>query len=101
MAKSRGGFSPVIAIDRRSSRPLHRQIYDAYRTGILTRTLQPGQQIPSTRELAAQLGISRMPVLGAYTQLLAEGYFESRVGAGTFISSSLPEELTSCVSTRP
>jgi GntR family transcriptional regulator/MocR family aminotransferase len=43
--------------------------------------------------LALELGISRMPVLNAYAQLLAEGYFESRVGSGTVVSRSLPERL--------
>jgi GntR family transcriptional regulator/MocR family aminotransferase len=96
MKKKPGGFSPVIAVDRKAAKPLHRQIYDAYRTTIIGRNLQPGQQIPSTRILASELGISRTPVLTAYDQLLAEGYFESRVGAGTFVSSSLPEQWMSC-----
>jgi GntR family transcriptional regulator / MocR family aminotransferase len=83
---------PLIAVDRKSNRPLHRQIYDAYRNGVVGRTLRPGQAIPSTRALASELGISRIPVLTAYEQLLAEGYFESRIGAGTFVSSSLPDQ---------
>jgi GntR family transcriptional regulator/MocR family aminotransferase len=83
---------PLIAVDRRSHTPLHRQIYDAYRAAIAGRNLRPGQAIPSTRALASELGISRIPVLTAYEQLLAEGYFESRVGAGTMVSSSLPEQ---------
>jgi len=45
--------------------------------------------VSSTRELARDLRISRLPVLDAYAQLVAEGYFETRVGAGTFIASSL------------
>jgi GntR family transcriptional regulator / MocR family aminotransferase len=88
------GISPVITVDRKMAKPLHRQIYDAYRAKIVGRDLLPGQIIPSTRELARELRISRIPVLNAYAQLLAEGYFESRVGAGTFVSSSLPERLT-------
>jgi GntR family transcriptional regulator/MocR family aminotransferase len=44
--------------------------------------------------LASELGISRIPVLNAYAQLLAEGYFESRVGAGTQICGSLPDHVT-------
>lgn len=91
--KSSGGISPVIAVDRRSRRPLHRQIYDAYRVSILSRKLTTGQQVPSTRALSAELGISRIPVLEAYSQLLAEGYFEGRRGSGTFVSSSLPDEI--------
>lgn len=96
MKKSPGGFSPVIAVDRNALKPLHKQIYDAFRATIVARNLRAGQQIPSTRALASDLGISRIPVLNAYAQLLAEGYFESRVGTGTFVSGSLPDQLTSC-----
>jgi len=87
--------SPVIAVDRRAQRPLHRQIYDGFREGILRRRLRPGQQVPSSRALASELGLSRIPILSAYSQLLAEGYLESRSGAGTFVSTSLPEQLLS------
>jgi GntR family transcriptional regulator/MocR family aminotransferase len=85
----------MIAVDRKAAKALHTQIYDAYRTAIVTGSLRPRQRIPSTRVLAAELGVSRFPVLNAYAQLLAEGYFESRVGAGTVVSSLLPEQLTS------
>src|SRR5579884_1994707 len=84
-----GGFSPIVIVDRSAGAPLHRQIYEAFRARILDQSLQPGQQIPSTRALAAELGISRIPVLEAYMQLVAEGYFETRVGAGTFVAASL------------
>jgi GntR family transcriptional regulator / MocR family aminotransferase len=95
MQRVASAILPIIALDRKALEPLHRQIYDAYRTGIVDRRLRPGQRVPSTRMLAAELGISRMPVLNAYAQLLAEGYFESRVGAGTLICSSLPDQLSS------
>lgn len=85
-------ITPIIALDRKAARPLHRQIYDAYRDAILRGTLRPGQRVPSTRGLAAELGVSRIPVLGAYAQLMAEGYFESRSGAGTTVSLSLPDQ---------
>jgi GntR family transcriptional regulator/MocR family aminotransferase len=88
-------ISPVIAVDRKSTTPLHRQIYDAYRAAIVGRNLRAGQQIPSSRGLATELGVSRIPVINAYSQLLAEGYFESRPGAGTFVSTSLPDQLIS------
>lgn len=88
-------ISPIIAIDRRAKNPLHSQIYEAYRTAILDRTLRPGQRVPSTRLLAAELGISRIPVLNAYSQLIAEGYFQSRVGAGTIVCRSLPDQIAS------
>ena len=86
----------MIAIDRKAAKPIHKQIYDGYRATIIGGNLRSGQQLPSTRALASELGISRIPVLNAYAQLLAEGYFESRAGSGTFVSSSLPEELLSC-----
>ena len=91
MTKVANGFTPVLTVDRHQAKPLHRQIYDAYRTRIASRHLHPGQRIPSTRSLASELGISRIPVLSAYAQLLAEGYFESRSGSGTFVSKSVPE----------
>jgi GntR family transcriptional regulator / MocR family aminotransferase len=91
--KSYGAAAPMIAIDRQSEKPLHRQVYDAFRTMILERRLESGQQIPSTRALAEELRISRIPVLDAYSQLLAEGYIESRSGAGTFVKSSLSDQF--------
>jgi GntR family transcriptional regulator/MocR family aminotransferase len=93
MKKMASAIPPIIAIDRRADRPLHGQIYDAYRTAIINRTLRPGQRVPSTRMLSQDLAVSRIPVLNAYAQLLAEGYFESRVGAGTVVSTSLPDQV--------
>jgi GntR family transcriptional regulator / MocR family aminotransferase len=90
MKRKDATFSPLISVDRKAGRPLHAQIYAAIRGAIVARGLRAGERIPSTRALATQLGISRIPVLTAYSQLLAEGYFESRTGAGTFVSSSLP-----------
>src|ERR1700734_1718752 len=93
--KPHGAAFPMIAVHRKGEKPLHRQVYDAFREMILDRRLQPEQQIPSTRALADELGISRIPVLDAYSQLLAEGYIESRSGAGTFVKSSLSEQFLS------
>jgi GntR family transcriptional regulator/MocR family aminotransferase len=95
MADVSAGVLPVVAIDRDCATPLHRQIYDGYRAAILRGDLRPGQQLPSSRALATEIGISRFPILDAYAQLLTEGYFESRTGAGTFVSESLPDQLTS------
>jgi GntR family transcriptional regulator/MocR family aminotransferase len=93
MKKVPSALSPVIAVDRKAATPLHRQIYDAYRSMIVGGNLGAGQQIPSSRALAVELKISRIPVLTAYAQLLAEGYFEARAGAGTFVCSSLPDQF--------
>src|SRR5215470_16893300 len=91
MKRVSSGLSPLIAVNRGSGTPLHRQIYDAYRTMIVEGSLKPGQQIPSTRALTSELRISRIPLLNAYAQLLAEGYFETRKGAGTFVCGALPD----------
>lgn len=93
MKRVASGILPVIALDRQASKALHRQIYDAYRAAILEGRLHPGQRIPSTRVLASEIRVSRFPVLNAYAQLLAEGYLEGRVGAGTVVSRSLPDRL--------
>lgn len=85
----------MIALDRRSSKPLHKQLYEAFCKAILERNLGPGQRVPSSRALALELRVSRIPVLGAYAQLLAEGYFQARAGSGTFVSRSLPDQWMS------
>jgi GntR family transcriptional regulator/MocR family aminotransferase len=95
MKRVASGIFPIFAVDRTVSKALHRQIYDAYRAAIVDGRLRPGQRIPSTRVLASEIAVSRFPVLNAYAQLLAEGYLESRVGAGTVVSGSLPDQLTS------
>ena len=84
------GIPNLITVDRRGSRPLYQQIYNSFRMRITNGELRAKQLVPSTRELARELRVSRLPVLNAYAQLLAEGYFESRAGAGTFVASSLP-----------
>jgi GntR family transcriptional regulator/MocR family aminotransferase len=89
------GIPPIIPVDRSTPIPLQKQIYDAYRASILRGELRAGQQIPSSRELASEIKVSRFPVLHAYAQLIAEGYCESKTGEGTFISSSLPDHLNS------
>jgi GntR family transcriptional regulator/MocR family aminotransferase len=91
--KKTPSFSPLVYVDRKGDKPLYSQVYDAFRAAIVARNLRAGERIPSTRSLASELGVSRIPVLNAYAQLLAEGYFKSRVGAGTFVSSSLPDQL--------
>ena len=75
-----------LPLDRASPNPLHRQIYDGVRRAILDGRLRPGQRLPASRTLAEELGVSRLPVLSAYEQLLHEGYLAARIGSGTFVS---------------
>ena len=83
----------TLAVDRSSGTPLHRQIYEGIRGAILDGVFRPGHRLPSTRSLALELAVSRLPVLTAYDQLLHEGYLEGRVGSGTYVSAALPDDL--------
>ena len=83
----------TLGLDRGVGVPLHRQLYEGLREAILSGRLRPGARLPSTRALAADLGASRNTVLAAFGQLLAEGYVEGRVGAGTTVAPTLPETL--------
>jgi GntR family transcriptional regulator/MocR family aminotransferase len=85
------GFLPAIALDRRGRIPYYRQLYEWFRQAIIAGQLRPGQRVPSTRNLAAELKVSRIPVFSAYEQLLGEGYFETFVGAGTCVAKSIPD----------
>lgn len=84
-------FIPPMELDLESETPLYRQISMWFQRAITTGQLQPGQRVPSTRALAKALSISRIPVLGAYELLIAEGYFQPFVGAGTCVSLSIPD----------
>jgi GntR family transcriptional regulator / MocR family aminotransferase len=93
-------YLPPIALQDREKIPIYRQLYDWFRQAIIDGQLRPGQRVPSTRNLAAELEISRMPVLGAFDQLLAEGYLETFVGAGTCVARSIPEDTLSPSATK-
>jgi GntR family transcriptional regulator/MocR family aminotransferase len=88
-------FFPPIALAYRTKTPIYRQLYDWFRKAIIDGQIRPGQRVPSTRGLAAELKISRIPVANAYEQLLAEGYFETFVGAGTCVARSIPDDAPS------
>jgi GntR family transcriptional regulator/MocR family aminotransferase len=85
------GLSPVVAVDRRLESPIHRQLYDGYRQAILDGRLRPGQRLPSTRAVAQELQISRIPAVMAFQQLVAEGYVVSLGSAGSYVSQELPD----------
>ena len=92
---------PFIMLDEKSEYPLYRQIYEAIKRAILSGGFYSGKQLPASRQLAKQLKISRMTVLNAYDQLLAEGYIESKPGAGTFVARHLPEEFLQTAPVKP
>ncbi len=65
------------------------QLYLAIRQAIIERRLEPGTALPPTRTLAAELALGRNTVVRAYDQLIVEGYLDSRVGSGTFVSDAV------------
>ncbi len=72
--------------------PLFQQIYRSLRAEILAHRLAPGTRLPSTRALAADLGVSRNVAMLAYEQLRGEGYALARIGSGTIVAPTLPED---------
>ncbi|WP_067479307.1 aminotransferase-like domain-containing protein [Actinomadura hibisca] len=75
----------VIHLDRRAATPLHAQISRQLRAAIRDGVLAHGDRIPSTRTLAAELGVSRSVALHVYHELYAEGLVEARSGSGNFV----------------
>ncbi len=71
--------------------PLHRQLYEALRRAILDGKLAAGDRLPSSRELAQDLNMSRNTVVASLSQLAVEGYLVSQVGSGTFVNDSVPK----------
>ncbi|WP_338834482.1 PLP-dependent aminotransferase family protein [Bradyrhizobium septentrionale] len=89
----RSPFAIHIDLDRTKEVPLQRQLYDQMRQAILSGRVPAGCPLPSTRSLAIELACARNTVLGAFEQLLAEGYVTGRRGAGTFVANILPEKI--------
>ena len=78
-------FDPAgIVLDR--GRGLSLQLYQALRARVLDGRLSSGTRLPASRDLAKVLALSRNSVMRAYDQLYAEGYIETRVGDGTYVS---------------
>jgi GntR family transcriptional regulator / MocR family aminotransferase len=68
-------------------------LYEEVRNAILFGRLRRGTRVPASRDLAGRYRVSRGIVVAAFEQLRAEGYLESKQGAGTFVSQRLPEDL--------
>jgi GntR family transcriptional regulator / MocR family aminotransferase len=68
-------------------------LYDELRAAIVDGRLARGAQLPATRDLARQCGVSRGTAVAVFEQLRSEGYLVGRIGAGTYVSATFPEEL--------
>ncbi|MFC5525385.1 PLP-dependent aminotransferase family protein [Rhodanobacter ginsengisoli] len=86
-----------IQLAIRGRRDLIGQVYRQLRAGIVDGRLPAGSRLPSTRDLAIQLGVSRKTTLEAFERLLAEGYLRARPGDGTFVADGLQQATTRAV----
>ncbi|MBY4771467.1 GntR family transcriptional regulator, partial [Burkholderia ambifaria] len=82
---------PSLGALDRAAGDLSRQLAQALRDAVRRGDVRPGDTLPSTRLLAASLEVARGTVVDAYAQLVAEGFLESRGGAGTRVANALAE----------
>jgi GntR family transcriptional regulator/MocR family aminotransferase len=85
--------SLLLRIDGRAPTPLYQQIYNGLRARILAGALPPAARLPSSRQLAAELGVARTTVLQAFDTLEAEGYLVTRRASSTCVAPELPAGL--------
>ncbi|MFJ4651264.1 PLP-dependent aminotransferase family protein [Nocardia sp. NPDC088792] len=87
MADPRPPLGPELLLELPARGSRRRALEETLRTAIRDGRLPTGTRLPSTRDLAAQLGLSRGTVTAAYEQLVAEGWFTARHGAGTTVAA--------------
>ncbi len=85
-------WEALVELDRAQPR-LGEQLTCALRGAIVQGRLGPGTRLPSTRDLAADLGLSRGLVVGAYEQLVAEGRLVGRRGSGTVVAPAMATSI--------
>lgn len=80
----------LIRVDRGVGEPLYRQIRRAIEQAIATGMIVPAERLPSSRELAGELGVSRNTINLAYQELLADGAIVSEPRRGLFVDPDMP-----------
>ena len=85
------GVDSLLSVDRSSSESLGRQLQRQLREAIRDGRLAGGDRLPSTRQFAADHGVSRGTVVEVFTQLEAEGYLVTRHGAGTSVAPNVSQ----------
>jgi GntR family transcriptional regulator/MocR family aminotransferase len=91
----------LIELDRSRARGLRAQVEDGLRAAIRDGRLVPGTSLPSSRILAADLGVTRGVVVAAYDQLIAEGYLVARPGSGTVVNAGARTDVPGDASAGP
>ncbi len=83
----------TLAIDKRLPTPAYMQLEQQLTEAIESAALHPGSALPSERELASRLGLSRMTVRRAFEELESSGLVEQRQGSGTYVRSRPVEQV--------
>jgi GntR family transcriptional regulator/MocR family aminotransferase len=94
VTRPRSAVIALIHLDRASTGSLREQVYRRLRELIVSRRIVAGTLLPSTRSLASELHVSRNTIVAAFDQLIAEGYVTPKRGAGSYVSATLPDDLT-------
>lgn len=74
-----------LKLDLKSGVPFYRQIIDQIKSAIATGAVEPGDRLPTVRQLAVDLSINPNTVSRAYTELELTGLVETQMGSGTFV----------------
>lgn len=83
-----------IDLDRANREPLYRQLAASVQQRIRSGALPPRTRLPTVRQLAQQLGVTRLTVHSAYAELQAGGWIEATVGRGTFVAEQIEQLIT-------
>jgi len=86
-----------LVVDRAAPAPLAVQISAQLQSSVTGGVLRAGDRLPSSRDLAATLGVSRTVVTNAYARLFAEGWLEGRHGSGTYVANVTPPLVPAAV----
>ncbi len=80
-----------LQIDPKSGVPFYRQIIDQVKAAIVTGSIEPGDRLPTVRQLAVDLSVNPNTVSRAYTELELTGLVETQMGSGTFVGQQQVE----------
>ncbi|HEY9783789.1 MAG TPA: aminotransferase class I/II-fold pyridoxal phosphate-dependent enzyme, partial [Candidatus Obscuribacterales bacterium] len=83
----------VLQLASDNNAPVYKQVSDALRQAILSGRLKPGEKLPSTRDLADSISVSRFTVIRSYEELVSQGYIQTTSGSGTYVNREIPKLL--------
>jgi GntR family transcriptional regulator len=83
----------TIAIDTRDPTPIYAQVERGLRAAIAVGRLQPGEQLPTVRQLAVEVSVNANTIARVYAELERQGVLETRRGVGTFVAATAPRPM--------